>query len=143
MSIRNFIDESIPFASSQDTEALTVNITGAFNSTITIELTKAGNMAMISIPPTNGLETGLGGVATGTFNFPVGFIPAPLPQVPDNPVLGIANLTINTTKNRNGNVSITISGNSATLSIGSFSVSGTTTNTIGLFQNVVIPYICS
>ena len=139
MSILNFIDNSIPISSSQNTATSTINLTGAFNETITLTFSKAGNMAIVSIPAVNGLDTGSGGYASGTINYPSGFVPATLPSV-DNNVWGIANLSINNdTTQRNGIVQIS-DGN---LSIGNFASGGITTQSIGLYQTITLPYICS
>ena len=138
MSINNFIDNTIPIGITESTATTTVNLSGAFNGTTTIEFSKSGNIATMFIPQAVGLETGLGGIASGPIVFPVGFAPAALPSV-DNNVLGITNLSINNNPlTRTGFIQIS----NGTLSIGGFPATGTTTNYIRLTNGVMIPYIC-
>ena len=143
MSILNFDDGSIPVGYDslpRDSETTTTSLTGAFNANITLTFAKIGNMATITIPPVNALETGVGGNATGAIQYPPGFTPANTPQTSLNPYLGIYNLSLNNDlTNRNGNIRIL----NGTLYIGTFAASGTTTNTIGIYQSTTIPYICS
>ena len=108
MSINNFIDGSIPFGSGQSTATSTVNLTGAFNLSLPVLFSKAGNMATLSFNTANATETGTGGYASGTINYPAGFVPAPLPSV-DNNVWGIVNISINNDQtNRAGIVQIQV-----------------------------------
>jgi hypothetical protein len=138
MSIQNFIDGSIPFGSSQSTATSTVNLTGAFNLSLPILFSKAGNMATLSFNSAHATETGTGGYAGGTINYPAEFVPA-IPSAGNN-VWGIVNISINNDQtNRAGIVQI----QNGYLQIGTFPASGTTTNQIGLWQTIIIPYICS
>ena len=140
MSFTSYLDGSIKIdgVAIIDTEESTVSLTGAFNATITVKFARTGNIATIKFPIMTGLETGLGGVATGAISFPLGFEPADLPSV-DNPTWGIGNLAINgNTSQRTGTISIT----NGILTIGTFDATGTTTNTIGIYGATSLPYIC-
>ena len=91
----------------------------------------------VTVPFFMALETGIGGYATGTINFPEGFEPADLPYV-DNNIWGVVNLSIRTPAVvQSGTVQIS-NGN---LQIGTFYGSGTTISNLGLYNSVVIPYI--
>ena len=139
MSIKNFDDKSIPAGITQSTATSTVNLTGAFTGSITLEFSKSGNIATLFIPQAVGLETGLGGIASGPIVFPDGFVPSALPNV-DNNVSGIINLSINNNPlTRSGYIQIS----NGILSIGGFPATGTTINYIRLTNGVMIPYICS
>jgi len=135
MSIKNFEDGSIPISSSQNSATSIVNLTGAFNADITLQFSKAGNMATIMIPPAYGTAINSTGITSGLITFPAGFVPAPIPSQ-TNPIWGIGNLSINNdSTQRTGFVQI----QNNILQLGGFGNSGT----IGQYQTISLPYICS
>ena len=145
MSIRNFIDGSIPFGDIEDMTQLSISLTGAFTTNFKITFSRSGNMVLLSIPSPNGLETGIGGKASGTFIYPNGFIPITLPGNPVMPTTGIYNLSINNDiTNRNGFITLSNSGQpiQGTINVGIFDATGTTVNNIGLNNNVSLLYVC-
>jgi len=138
MSILNFIDGTIPIPSSQDTKTSMIGLSGAFNASTQLKFSKAGNIASLTVGPVDGLDTGIGGYASGSIYFPPGFTPAPLPYV-DNNVWGIVNLTANNDGNMRFGIVQIQDGN---LMIGNFLAGGSTSDNIGIYQTITIPYIC-
>jgi len=131
MSIKNFIDNSIPVGSNNSQETVQVHFTGAASIYSQVAFSRIGNMCMLIIPSMLGPSSGSGGEMIASNAIPSNYLPR------DSFV--VEGLTLNPDMSiTDGYIQLTYSGN---IVIGGFAQTGSGGDTIGLNNYAYITYI--